>query len=50
MALDATLFELDELTDLVSRAGFTVDEAQERPPLAEEVGTQRLYVRATARP
>jgi SAM-dependent methyltransferase len=48
VALDATLFELNELTDLVSRAGFTIDEAHERSPLAEEVGTQRLYVRATA--
>jgi SAM-dependent methyltransferase len=46
--LDATLFSLAELSELIQRAGFTVVEAHERAPYEVEHPTQRLYVWATA--
>jgi len=46
--LDATLFSLAELSELIQRAGFAVVEAHERAPYEVEHPTQRLYVWATA--
>jgi SAM-dependent methyltransferase len=42
--LDATLFSLTELSDLIEAAGFTVVERHERAPYEGEHPTQRLYV------
>jgi SAM-dependent methyltransferase len=42
--LDATLFSLSELGDLVRAAGFAVVEAHERAPYPEEHPTPRLYL------
>jgi SAM-dependent methyltransferase len=42
--LDATLFSLPELSDLVQHAGFDVVEAHERAPYQVEHPTPRLYV------
>ena len=39
-----TFFELDELTDLVRDAGFTVERAVTRAPYEQEGQTQRIYV------
>ena len=47
--LDATLFRLPELCELVEGAGLTVLEAHERPPYAQEHATPRLYVWAARR-
>jgi SAM-dependent methyltransferase len=49
VSLDATLFELEELTGLVETAGFAIREAHEREPYEAELATQRLYVWATRR-
>ena len=48
--LDATLFSLTELCELIQGAGFAVVEARERAPYEVEHPTQRLYVWATAGP
>lgn len=48
--LDATLFSLAELCELIQRAGFAITEARERPPYEVEHPTPRLYVWATAGP
>jgi hypothetical protein len=48
VSLDATLFSLAEVVELVEAAGFAVTEAHERPPFDEELPTQRLYVWGTA--
>jgi SAM-dependent methyltransferase len=48
--LDATLFSLTELCELIQGAGFAVVEARERAPDEVEHPTQRLYVWATAGP
>jgi SAM-dependent methyltransferase len=48
--LDATLFSLPELCDLIQRAGFAVVEARERAPYADEHPTPRLYVWARTAP
>jgi hypothetical protein len=48
--LDATLFSLAELCELIQRAGFAIVEAHERAPYEVEHPTQRLYVWATAVP
>jgi SAM-dependent methyltransferase len=45
--LDATLFSLSELSNLIEGAGFAVVEARERAPYEGEHPTQRLYVWAT---
>jgi SAM-dependent methyltransferase len=50
VSLDATLFELDELSDLIESAGFAVVEAHERAPYEDELATPRLYVWATRQP
>jgi SAM-dependent methyltransferase len=42
--LDVTLFELDELTRYIERAGFDIVEAHQRDPYEYEHPTQRLYV------
>ena len=42
--LDATLFELDELTRFVESAGFDIVEAHQRDPYEHEHPTPRLYV------
>jgi SAM-dependent methyltransferase len=42
--LDATLFSLPELSDLVRQAGFDVVETHERAPYQVEHPTPRLYV------
>jgi SAM-dependent methyltransferase len=42
--LNATLFTLTELSGLVESAGFSIVEAHERAPYAEESATQRLYL------
>lgn len=47
VSLDATLFSLDELSQLAAAAGFTVVESHEREPYPEELATQRLYLWAT---
>ena len=47
VSLDATLFSLSELSELVTAGGFEVKEAHERPPHEQELATQRLYVWAT---
>ena len=39
-----TFFQLDELRELISNAGFTIDRAIERPPYPQEGQTPRLYV------
>ncbi len=49
VSLDATLFELEELTALVEAAGFTIREAHEREPYEDELATPRLYVWASRR-
>jgi SAM-dependent methyltransferase len=46
--LDATLFSLAELCDLMHHAGFSIVESRDRPPYEMEHPTQRLYVWATA--
>jgi hypothetical protein len=48
--LDATLFSLVELCELIQRAGFAIFEAHERAPYEVEHPTQRLYVWGTAGP
>jgi SAM-dependent methyltransferase len=48
--LDATLFSLAELCELIQGAGFAVVEERERAPYEVEHPTQRLYVWATAGP
>jgi SAM-dependent methyltransferase len=48
--LDATLFSLVELCELIQRAGFAIVEVHERAPYEVEHPTQRLYVWATAGP
>jgi ubiquinone/menaquinone biosynthesis C-methylase UbiE len=48
--LDATLFSIAELCELIQRAGFAITEAHERTPYEMEHPTQRLYVWATAGP
>jgi SAM-dependent methyltransferase len=50
VSLDATLFALDELVELVEGAGFTIREAGQRAPHHEELPTERLYVWAARRP
>jgi SAM-dependent methyltransferase len=45
--LDATLFSLAELTEMIESAGYAVSEAHERDPYPDEHPTQRLYVRAS---
>jgi SAM-dependent methyltransferase len=50
VSLDATLFELEELIDLVERAGFTILESHQREPYEEELATPRLYIWGTRRP
>jgi SAM-dependent methyltransferase len=47
---EATLFEQDELVDLVTAAGFEVTTATVRAPYEFESQTPRLYVAATAVP
>jgi SAM-dependent methyltransferase len=47
--LDATLFLLPELRQLIEHAGFKVVEAHERAPYPREHPTPRLYVWATRR-
>jgi len=42
--LDATLFSLGELSDLIEAAGFTMVERHERAPYEGEHPTQRLYI------
>jgi SAM-dependent methyltransferase len=42
--LDATLFELDELTHFVEAAGLDIVEAHQRDPYEDEHPTPRLYV------
>lgn len=44
VSIDATLFSLTELSDLVTAAGFTVEESVERPPYDFEHPTPRLYL------
>jgi SAM-dependent methyltransferase len=44
---EATLFELQELEELIEAAGFSVDEALQREPYEFEAQTPRLYVAAT---
>jgi SAM-dependent methyltransferase len=46
---EATLFELQELKELIEAAGFTVDEALRRAPYEFEAQTLRLYLAATRR-
>jgi SAM-dependent methyltransferase len=46
---EATLFELQELKELIEAAGFTVDEALRRAPYEFEAQTPRLYLAATRR-
>ncbi|HEY1830608.1 MAG TPA: class I SAM-dependent methyltransferase [Acidimicrobiales bacterium] len=50
VSLDATLFALDELVELVEGAGFAIREAHQRAPYEEEQPTERLYVWAVRRP
>jgi SAM-dependent methyltransferase len=50
VSLDATLFALDELVELVEAAGFAIREAHQRAPYEEELPTERLYVWAVRRP
>jgi SAM-dependent methyltransferase len=45
--LDATLFSLAELCELVQRAGLSIVEARQRAPYEMEHPTPRLYVWAT---
>ena len=45
--LDATLFTLSELTDLLGAAGFDLVESHERAPYELELATPRLYVWGT---
>jgi SAM-dependent methyltransferase len=47
--LDATLFRLSELSELLEKAGLSVEEAHERAPYGAEHPTPRLYVWATRR-
>lgn len=47
VAMEATLFELDELSALIERAGFAIDDARLRAPYDFEYPTERLYVTAT---
>jgi SAM-dependent methyltransferase len=42
--IDATLFELEELTNLMEAAGFLIVEAHQRDPYQDEHPTRRLYV------
>jgi SAM-dependent methyltransferase len=42
--LDATLFQLSELSELLEQAGFGIVEAHERAPYEEEHPTMRLYL------
>jgi SAM-dependent methyltransferase len=44
VSIDATLFSLAELSDLVGAARFAVEEAMERPPYDFEHQTPRLYL------
>ena len=46
--LEATLFDKDELVDLITAAGFEVTTATVRAPYEFESQTPRLYVGATA--
>jgi SAM-dependent methyltransferase len=48
--LDATLFSLPELCDLIQGAGFAIVEARERAPYEDEHPTPRLYVWARTEP
>lgn len=48
--LDATLFELDELTGFVEAAGFVITEAHQREPYPHEHPTPRLYIWASGTP
>jgi SAM-dependent methyltransferase len=43
-----TFFERSELVQALEAAGFTVDQAVERPPYAFEVQTRRIYVLASS--
>ena len=47
---EATLFEKDELVDLITAAGFEVTTATVREPYEFESQTPRLYVAATREP
>jgi SAM-dependent methyltransferase len=42
--LDATLFQLSELSELLDQAGFAMVEAHRRAPYEEEHPTMRLYL------
>jgi SAM-dependent methyltransferase len=44
VAIEATLFGLEEISELVERAGFLVDDAAVRAPYDFEYPTDRLYV------
>jgi hypothetical protein len=50
VSLDATMFALDELVEMIEGAGFAIREAHQRAPYEEELPTERLYVWAVRRP
>jgi SAM-dependent methyltransferase len=47
--LSGTFFERSELVPALEAAGFTVDQAVERPPYAFELQTPRVYIRSRRR-
>jgi SAM-dependent methyltransferase len=48
VAVEATLYAVDELARLLAEAGFVVEAVLARPPYEFEHPTERLYARATA--